>query len=245
MSESDVTVEWDNASRRELLFWMPELPAGAESLALLRACGKRQMVTGYSSIRLDLRQSAEALRAALHGKWRNALSGAEQADLRVRSGPDAGQLDWLLDRHEAERRRQRHIGPPAALLRAFAEAGAKTRDVVIHCAYQDDDPVAGVIVLVHGKSATYSVGWTSDVGGKAAAHNLLVWRAILALQKQKVEWLDLGGVNTTRAPGLARFKLGLGGAVYTLAGTLSVGRRLGLSRRGLSATSGVTSLDTR
>lgn len=206
-------------TRRELLFWMPELPAGADSIALLRACGKRQMVTGYSSIWLDLRQSAEALRAALHGKWRNALHRAEQSELRVRSGPGAGQLDWLLDRYEAERRRKRHIGPPANLLRAYADVSAKTRDMIILCAYQDEVPIAGVIVLVHGKSATYSVGWTSDAGRRAAAHNLLLWRAILALQKQKVAWLDLGGVNTTRTPGLARFKLGLGGEVFTLAGT--------------------------
>jgi lipid II:glycine glycyltransferase (peptidoglycan interpeptide bridge formation enzyme) len=39
------------------------------------------------------------------------------------------------------------------------------------------------------------------------------------LQQRGVRLLDLGGVNTQRSAGIARFKLGTGGRVLTLAGT--------------------------
>ena len=50
------------------------------------------------------------------------------------------------------------------------------------------------------------------------AHNLLLWRAMLALRERGVRVLDLGGVDTGRGAGLARFKIGTGGEVVTLAG---------------------------
>jgi lipid II:glycine glycyltransferase (peptidoglycan interpeptide bridge formation enzyme) len=42
---------------------------------------------------------------------------------------------------------------------------------------------------------------------------------MLALREQGVRRLDLGGVDTVRSGGIARFKIGTGGQVLTLAGT--------------------------
>jgi lipid II:glycine glycyltransferase (peptidoglycan interpeptide bridge formation enzyme) len=42
---------------------------------------------------------------------------------------------------------------------------------------------------------------------------------MLELQSRGVRRLDLGGVNTVRSAGLARFKIGTGGQVLQLAGT--------------------------
>jgi hypothetical protein len=43
--------------------------------------------------------------------------------------------------------------------------------------------------------------------------------AVLELRQRGLKRLDLGGVNTTRSAGLARFKIGTGGQVLRLAGT--------------------------
>jgi lipid II:glycine glycyltransferase (peptidoglycan interpeptide bridge formation enzyme) len=67
--------------------------------------------------------------------------------------------------------------------------------------------------------ATYQVGWSGDVGREQNAHNLILWRAIRELRERGVRTLDLGGVNTTRSAGIARFKIGTGGQVLTCAGT--------------------------
>jgi lipid II:glycine glycyltransferase (peptidoglycan interpeptide bridge formation enzyme) len=51
------------------------------------------------------------------------------------------------------------------------------------------------------------------------AHHLILWRAIEELRERGVRILDLGGVNTIRSAGVARFKMRTGGKVLTLAGT--------------------------
>ena len=206
-------------SRRELLVWMPEIAGCPGSEALMRMLGARRMVTGYSSAWIDMTRTDEALRAGLHPKWRNKLRGAEAAGLRTdMASGDGPRLDWLLDRYETHRRKIRYLGPAPALIRAFAAAVGKKREVLVMRALHDGAPIAGILLLCHGASATYFVGWTSDEGRRRRAHNLLLWRGALALRERGITWLDLGGINPA-APGVARFKLGMGGEFVTLAGT--------------------------
>jgi lipid II:glycine glycyltransferase (peptidoglycan interpeptide bridge formation enzyme) len=76
-----------------------------------------------------------------------------------------------------------------------------------------------MMFLIHGEAATYQVGWTSDKGRDLHAHNLILWKGIEALKERGIRMLDLGGVNTIRSAGIARFKMSTGGKVLTLAGT--------------------------
>jgi lipid II:glycine glycyltransferase (peptidoglycan interpeptide bridge formation enzyme) len=92
-------------------------------------------------------------------------------------------------------------------------------------AVDDSEPVAGVMLLRHGASATYEVGYASARGRALRATHLLLWRAAELLASRGVRWLDLGGVATDRSPGIARFKLGMGGTVATLPGTFLVAGR--------------------
>ncbi len=204
-------------TRRNLLIWSPELPAAPESRALMRACGMRQMVTGYSTALLDLGNPVEALRAGLHGKWRNALVAGEKAGLTVRCSAAGRDFDWLLDRCDSQRRQQGYVGPSGDLVRAMtaAEGGA---DMLLLTAALGPEPLAGVLFLRHGGTATYLLAWSGPKGRARRAHNLLLWRAVLALRERDVRWLDLGGVNAA-APGIARFKLGLRGRLNILIGT--------------------------
>ena len=79
--------------------------------------------------------------------------------------------------------------------------------------------IAAMLFLIHGSTATYHVGWSNDAGRAANAHNLLLWRALIALQENGIATLDMGGINTRSLPGISRFKIGSGGAVTTYAGT--------------------------
>ncbi len=202
--------------QHRLLLWMPELPDDADSEALMRRCGLRRMVTGYSTLWLDLDRPEDELRRGLRGQWRNALAAAEAGGLTLRTGIAAGQLDWLLDEHDRFRRRARFLGPSGAFIRALAAAAPDS--LVVICAYAGERPLAGILAVTHGRSATYYLGFTTPEGRRARAHNLLLWNAVLALKARAIDWLDLGGVDG-RTPGVARFKLGLGGALCTLSGT--------------------------
>ena len=71
----------------------------------------------------------------------------------------------------------------------------------------------------HGTSATYVIGWNNDVGRRTNANTLLLWQGMLILKNENVSSFDLGGIDTHSLPGIARFKLGMGGEIASLAGT--------------------------
>ena len=204
--------------RRQLLFWTPEVAPDEDTDAVMRRCGMRRIMTGYGSLRVDLRRDEKSLRRSLHGKWRNALVRAEAEDLRVecRSDPDA--VPWLLAHYDEQRRKRRFGGPSAAMV-AFILSESASSDILFVATYQGGEPVAGALFLRHGGCATYLVGWTGAVGRALNAGTLTLWRGMLECRSRELHTLDLGGIDTRREPGIARFKLGLGGAPYQIAGT--------------------------
>ena len=204
--------------RRAPLLWLPELPETPASDALMRSLGCRRMVTGYSSLWLDLAPGEAALRSGLHVKWRNALKAAERRRLKVKADLGGHWLAESLARYDRFRRGRRFAGPSGAFIAALAEAGQRSREVLHLGAEAGGALSAGIVLVRHGASATYYAGWTSPEGRRDKAHNLLLWRGLLALKAGETRWLDLGGVSAA-APGVARFKLGLGGELFTLAGT--------------------------
>jgi hypothetical protein len=210
---------------RELVLWMPELPDTSESHAIMRGLGARCMITGYSSAWIDLQCDEDTLRRALTGKWRNKLKAAEASRLRVETATGdstvsgRAALDWLLGEYEPFRRKKRFMGPDAQLIRALAGSAPRQSRPMVFLAYDRRRPVAGILILRHGNAATYSIGWTGPDGRTQRAHHLLLWRAMGAMKNAGIDWFDVGGLFASNAPSVARFKLGMGGEIYTLAGT--------------------------
>ncbi len=226
--------------RAQWLWWLPELNGGSLAEAEMAALGMQQMVTGWSSLRLDLTLPAQQLRARLDGKWRNALKAAEKAPLRIVEEWNDTAFAALMQAHDVQRIEKRFLGPDGAFYRAFAAACAPTAETTgateatgttgaagesahLFTAYMggqtEERPAAGLLVLRHGRGATYAAGWSGTAGRLLRAHHRLLWHALLALQAMRVEHFDLGGANTEEGAGVARFKLGLNGEVFTLAGS--------------------------
>jgi hypothetical protein len=205
------------ARRFDFLSWLPELPDDPQSHALIERQGLRRVVTGYSSAWLDLAPDEETLLGGLHGKWRSALRKAGREGLEIREDVKPRQRDGALLLYDTFRRKRRFVGPPGDFIAAIAAADRQA--LLSLSAKREGDLVAGVILLRHGACATYMASWTSAKGRAGQAHNLLLWRAIARLKEDGIRWLDLGGLNTESQEGLARFKLGLGGEVFTLTGS--------------------------
>lgn len=178
----------------------------------------RPVLTGYSTAWLDLAQGPERLRRGLHGKWRNRLRRAEAARLEARPASPTF-VRWLLERNERHRRAVGYRGPGLAFLGRLAEAAAASGDLLPLVATENGIAIAGALFVRHGMAATYEVGYSSPRGRELRAMHLLLWQALELLPARGVRLLDLGGIDTDRSPGLARFKLGLGGEPETLPGT--------------------------
>ncbi|MDH3239276.1 MAG: GNAT family N-acetyltransferase [Alphaproteobacteria bacterium] len=206
----------------DLLFWLPDLPDGAASEALMKGLGLRRMVTGYATVWLDIRPAEDLLRAGLNGNWRNALVAAEKAGVRIRPANAERTFEVAVTAYDAFRKRHRYIGPPGDVIREIhrLSGGSKKESAArVWIALTGNVAIAGIAMIRHGASATYAAAWTGDEGRRLNAHNLLLWRAVGDLRKSGTQWLDLGGIDTQTSPGIARFKLGLGGEVVIQSGT--------------------------
>lgn len=183
--------------------------------------GMFRVMTGYATATLDLRQSLPELRAHMAPKWRNRLQKSESdSSLHVWVQPSIKQFENLLRHEESQRRERGFHGLPLGFVRAYIQKHSHSEHTyVMAWVHHKQETIASMLVLLHGATATYNVGWANDAGRKSNAHNLLMWRLIGYLKAQGIEKFDLGGINTTDLPGITRFKLGSGGVPRVLAGT--------------------------
>ena len=137
-----------------------------------------------------------------------------------RVGTQLNQFQWLLEAEIAQRQDRGLDGLPPAFVQRYTLTRTPTANTILTLrADAGRERVAAMMFLIHGASATYHIGWTSEAGRDAYAHNLILWKAIEELKARGIQQLDLGGVNTIRSAGVARFKLRTGGKLVTLAGS--------------------------
>ncbi len=195
----------------------PDVEPDDPALSLARL---RRVMTGQSTAVLDLRPPLEAIEAAQKPKWRNRRRAGEAEGLKItEGGAKADHYRWLLEAEAGQRDGRGYRALPPAFVEAFAGQVGKAGGVRVWRADFAGAPIAGMLFLRHGSGATYHAGWASEAGRVANAHPVLLWRAIQALKADGATWLDLGGVDTVKSAGIARFKLGAGAQPVTLAGT--------------------------
>jgi hypothetical protein len=156
------------------------------------------------------------LRKGMAGKWRNRLTAAERAGITPQVGTRAT-LDRLILQEMQQRRTRGYRSLPPQFT-----AGLPPETLRIWEWRRAGDMAAAMVFVRHGSSASYHLGWASDAARRQGAHAVMLVAAATALQAEGVRWLDLGAVDTDRAPGLARFKLGTGAALRQLGATVLV-----------------------
>ncbi len=156
------------------------------------------------------------MRAGLAGKWRNRLAAAGRAGVVPRPAPHA-RLAALVEAEAAQRRSRGYRSLPPAFSAAIPPDALRLWEW-----QHDGDNAAAMAFVVHGGTATYHLAWGNEAARTTGAHALMLLQAAEALQQEGVRWLDLGSVDTDRAPGVARFKLGTGAALKRLGATVMV-----------------------
>lgn len=156
------------------------------------------------------------LRKGMARNWRNHMDANEKAGVVVSRG-DPATLDRLIEAELTQRQARRYRTLSPHFTRALPPETLRIWK------WRDNGRIEAAMAFVrHGRSATYHLGWGSEVARKTGIHALMLTRAAEALRDEGVFWLDLGSVNTEQAPGLARFKLGTGAVLKRLGPTLLV-----------------------
>ena len=187
----------------------------------LKSAGFRQILTPAHIAELDLTQTLSHLRAGMQGKWRNRLTAAEaslpSACKLVHRPFDPTSDTWLLTQEAEQQKQRRYRALPPALVLLMSQTSPKA--VRLFTLEAQASPRAAMLFLVHGRAASYHIGWSGAEGRRLGAHNLLLWHAIKALKADGIENLELGTLDTETAPSLTRFKLGSGAQTRSLGGT--------------------------
>lgn len=199
---------------------IPELPHEPKYLAMMQKAGFVENRPGYHSIWLDLQKDEDEMRKSLKPSWRNQLVTAEKVDMQAVEDTMLADLPWLVQSYMKDRLEKKYAGPSPKLIEKLCHYAVQNGEKpLLLKMVKDHKDIAGILIFIHGASATYQIGWTGKSGRKSYAHNLLLWQAALQLKARGVHYFDLGGINVDTAEGVARFKRGMGGQDYSLLGT--------------------------
>lgn len=208
-----------NWLRRSILFIAPEIGHNGENLAMLTWLGYREWDhRPWLSARLELEESVQNIRSNLDGKWRNMLKSSEKSGVSLDISTDEPVFEWMVERYLELTRAKAFQGIGEAILRAYYHSCISGQKPIIMRAIYEGQPVALVCIAVHGRCATYLIGWNSEFGRTLKANHFLIWNAILWLKNHGYECFDLGGMDPENQPGITRFKSGLNGREYRLVG---------------------------
>jgi lipid II:glycine glycyltransferase (peptidoglycan interpeptide bridge formation enzyme) len=200
-----------------ILLIAPELISTPENLGVLALTNfRKRSPKPWQSAIIDLSLSEDNQRKNLNGKWRNQLKKSEQRGLELNIGRSSKTFFWLLDRY-AQMMKDKSF--TSTSIEFYSNLyNINQNNFFVFQALLDEKIVAGILIIRHGNSCTYNIGWNSQEGRKLYANNFLLWNSILEMKRRGCVVFDLGGIDQKNTPDITRFKRGLKGKEYTLVG---------------------------
>ena len=207
------------ARERELAYIRvePDLEAPFDPPAGWRASPATQ--PEHTSI-IDLRPEPDALMAGFKPKTRYNIRLATKKGVRVERSGDASAFAEMA-RVTSSRHRIQLADEP--YYRAVLEVLTPSDMARLYLAYQDDTPLAGIIVTRFAGRAIYLFGASAKTGRQLMPAYLLHWQAIQDVKALGDTEYDLWGIPPDDSPdhpwaGLWQFKSGWNGRNVTFAG---------------------------
>ena len=129
-------------------------------------------------------------------------------------------MEKLIEFYESVKKSKKFSGISSDLLHSLSEQDGNNWKFNYYFAEQrDTQELAGILVcVIHGDTATYLIGNTTEFGRRTNANYVLLWNAILDAKTFGCRWFDLGGFNGNTPRGIRHFKEGLRGQTYNLIG---------------------------
>ncbi len=178
-------------------------------------------VQTYQTYWLDLGLDLQTLRNNLSKYWAKQLQKAEEESLEIVWSDEGAHFAWLINNHTEDRVKKNYGGASIKTIIALSREFSRGKNMLIGTALLDGAPIASILLLNHGRAATYQIGYSSDIGRQKRAHYILLWKALSELKERNIDAFDLGGVNDESAKGVKVFKEGMGGFLYETPGFYS------------------------
>lgn len=206
--------------------FIPEMQDGPAAMSVLKGAGlTHQEGSAYQTLWMNLRADEKDLRANLKKNWRGSLQKAERQNLEIEFDQTGETLHWFLQHYALDKASKNYSGTSVKMMGYLGHAFATKKDILISRVISNESPVAAALILIHGRSATYQVGWCLNEGRDVSANHFLLWQSALSLKSRGITDFDLGGVNDESAKGVKKFKEGMVGkdndAHQTLPGIFS------------------------
>jgi lipid II:glycine glycyltransferase (peptidoglycan interpeptide bridge formation enzyme) len=167
---------------------------------------------------LDLTPTLDAILARMKPKWRYNIRLGCKKNRVFRADIDG--LDTFYALFTETAHRDGIAIHDAGYYRQFFDTAAPKTDVDarLYLAEADGRPLAGIITLFRGKTATYLYGASSGANRNLMATYALQWQAIRDAKEAACEEYDLFGIPPDNSPahpmaGLYLFKTGFGGRI--------------------------------
>jgi GNAT acetyltransferase-like protein len=210
------------AERRGLLLRLKPWEAegnDAEMRSLREACGLQwqRHLPHYRTFILDMSYTATELYKGLKPKWRYTLRRAQKQELEIRQIQGKEAVDIFMGLYAEMRDRKRFFDVSEInILRDFYTDLPDQLKPQILIGQLRDNPVAGLVISLIGKTAFCLFAATGEKGLESGASYVLQWRAVNWLKEQGCRWYDLVGAHSDRgsagqSEGIHRFKAGLKG----------------------------------
>ena len=203
---------------------LPEVAQGSEIDNIMTRYGwrKKDNAGHYQTLWLDLTQSEGGLRKNMRKSWRQSLIKSEKASLEMTWDDTGKSLPLFTKRYALEKASKAYTGTSPQMLACLSKACFRDGNALIGTAFLDKTPIAAILILKHGVSATYQASWSHPSKARpTCAHHRLLWESALKLKSQGIKDLDLGGFNDETAKSLKTFKAGIGAYDFKSAGLYS------------------------
>jgi len=202
-------------------------PMGEEMVKNIKKDGFRQSQSPFlpsKTVVVDLRKNEDYLWKALSKDARYYIrkNDGSKSEVRVEIKEIGLESEKeLREFWESWRRSKKGYLPSWKNFTGLVESFGKKAKVWV--ARNDDENIAGMVVLNSGDTAFYYYAWTSREGRKSGAQYGLVWEGMLAAKKEGLNFFDFEGIKDERWPrkgwqGFSRFKKKFGGEEVSFLG---------------------------
>ncbi len=171
---------------------------------------------------VDLSKTNDELLDGLHYKHRYNINLAQRKGVTIEESDDAD-IFWKLLQSTAEHDDFRTHGMLyyKKLLRFFSNDtdALRTR---LFLAHHGGKPVAGVIMMEHGRTVTYLHGAMDRTERALMAPHLMHWELLRQYKARGYTSYDFWGIDANKWPGVTRFKLGFGARTIEYPGSFDL-----------------------